>query len=49
MAMDLTECGTAFPYWMEDPFLREEFEATIARNGGRSRIEPSRYETPVIK
>ena len=46
-AMDLTEGGTAIPYWMEDPFLREEFEATIARNGGTSRMEPSRYEPPV--
>lgn len=45
-AMDLTEGGTAIPYWMEDPFLREEFEATIARNGGTSRMEPSRYEAP---
>lgn len=48
-AMDLTEGGTAIPYWMEDPFLREEFEATIARNGGKSRMEPSRYEPPVKK
>lgn len=48
-AMDLTEGGTAIPYWMEDPFLREEFEATIARNGGTSRMEPSRYEKPAPK
>lgn len=48
-AMDLTEGGTAIPYWMEDPFLREEFEATIARNGGTSRMEQSRYEPPVKK
>ena len=46
-AMDLAEGGTAIPYWMEDPFLREEFETTIARNGGTSRMEPSRYDPPV--
>ncbi len=45
-AMDLTEGGTAIPYWMEDPFIREEFEATIAASGGRSRMEPSRYARP---
>jgi len=45
-AMDLTEGGTAIPYWMEDPFIRHEFEATIAANGGTSRMEPSRYERP---
>jgi len=45
-AMDLTEGGTAIPYWMEDPHLRTEFEETIRVNGGTSRMEPSRYEKP---
>jgi len=45
-AMDVTEGGTAIPYWMEDPHLREEFEDLIARNGGKSRMEPSRYIRP---
>ncbi len=45
-AMDVTEGGTAIPYWMEDPFLRQEFEAEIARNGATSRMEPSRYDRP---
>jgi hypothetical protein len=31
---------------MEDPFLRQEFEAEIAKNGGISRMEPSRYDRP---
>lgn len=48
-AMDLDEGGTAIPYWMEDPHLREEFEATITANGGKSRMEPSRYEKPAVK
>ncbi len=45
-AMDLHEGGTAIPYWMEDPFLREEFEAEITKNGGKNRMEPHRYEKP---
>lgn len=45
-AMDIPEGGTAIPYWMEDPFLREEFEEAIRSNGGTCRMEPSRYEKP---
>jgi oxalate decarboxylase/phosphoglucose isomerase-like protein (cupin superfamily) len=45
-AMDLHEGGTAIPYWLEDPHLRAEFEATIIANGGKSRMEASRYEKP---
>ncbi len=26
-AIDVTEGGTAIPYWLEDPFLRQEYEA----------------------
>ena len=46
-AMDVTEGGTAIPYWMEDPHLRAEFEDDIARNGATSRMENSRYAKPV--
>jgi quercetin dioxygenase-like cupin family protein len=45
-AMEIQEGGTAIPYWMEDPFLREEFESRIKENGGEIRMEPSRYEKP---
>lgn len=45
-AMELHEGGTAIPYWMEDPHLRAEFEATIKANGGTSRMEDSRYQKP---
>ncbi|KZM49529.1 cupin domain-containing protein [Labrenzia sp. OB1] len=45
-AMDITEGGTAIPYWMEDPHLREEFEARIRASGGTLRMEPTRYEKP---
>jgi hypothetical protein len=44
--MDVTEGGTSIPYWMEDPYIREEFEATLRENGGKSRMEPSRYVKP---
>ncbi len=45
-AMDVTEGGTAIPYWMEDPYLREEYEGCIALNQGKSRMEQSLYERP---
>ncbi len=45
-AMDVTEGGTSIPYWMEDPYLREEFEGCIALNQGKSRMDPSLYEKP---
>lgn len=45
-AMDVTEGGTSIPYWMEDPYVREEFERCLGANGGSSRMEPSRYERP---
>jgi oxalate decarboxylase/phosphoglucose isomerase-like protein (cupin superfamily) len=44
--MDITEGGTSIPYWMEDPFVREEFARSIATNNAVSRMEPSRYEKP---
>jgi quercetin dioxygenase-like cupin family protein len=45
-AMDVTEGGTSIPYWMEDPFLREEFERNIALNQAKSRMEDSLYDKP---
>ena len=45
-AMDVTEGGTSIPYWMEDPFLREEFARNIALNQAKSRMEESLYEKP---
>src|SRR5262245_38535585 len=32
-AIDVTEGGTAIPYWLEDPFLRKEYEETLAKDG----------------
>ena len=45
-AIDVTEGGTAIPYWMEDPFLREEYEATLKAAGVASRMDPSLYDPP---
>jgi mannose-6-phosphate isomerase-like protein (cupin superfamily) len=45
-AMDIPEGGTAIPYWMEDPFICEEFKRCVDREGGEIRMEPSRYDPP---
>ncbi len=46
-AIDLKKGGSAIPYHEEDPYLRGEFEATLAREGARTRMEPELYEGPV--
>ena len=45
-AIDIPDGGTAIPYWMEDPFIREEYEAHLAREGVPSRMDPAWYEPP---
>jgi quercetin dioxygenase-like cupin family protein len=45
-AIDLDKGGTAIPYWMEDPFLREEFEATLKKNNVPCRMDPAWYVPP---
>ncbi|MCC2097762.1 MAG: hypothetical protein KDJ29_12770 [Hyphomicrobiales bacterium] len=45
-AIDLDKGGTAIPYWMEDPYLREEFEATLQKNGVDCRMDPAWYVKP---
>ena len=45
-ARDLDEGGTAIPYWLEDPFVREEYQKTLADNGVPSRMDPSWYAGP---
>ena len=44
--MDITEGGTAIPYWLEDPFLRKEYEETLRRDGVVSQMEDSLYRPP---
>ncbi len=43
---ELQEGGTAIPYWLEDPNIRREYEATLKQNGVESRMQPSWYEVP---
>ena len=45
-AIDIRDGGTAIPYDEEDPGIRREYEATIAKEGGKSRMEDWLYETP---
>jgi hypothetical protein len=42
--MDIPEGGTAIPYWMEDPFVKEEYDRTIKANGGVSHMKPAYYD-----
>ena len=43
-AIDLKKGGSAIPYDEEDPFIRTEFEATLAKEGATGRMEPELYE-----
>ncbi len=45
-AINIRDGGTAVPYDMEDPYLRKEFEETLAAVGTKSRMEPELYEAP---
>jgi mannose-6-phosphate isomerase-like protein (cupin superfamily) len=45
-AIDVTEGGTAIPYWLEDPFLRKEYEATLKREGVASQMGDELYRPP---
>ena len=40
----LKDGGTAIPYNDEDPYLRKEFEETLAKEGAKSRMESALYE-----
>jgi hypothetical protein len=42
----VTEGGTAIPYWLEDPFLRKEYEATLKQEGVTSQMEEALYRAP---
>ena len=45
-AIDVTEGGTAIPYWLEDPFLRREYEETLRKEGVASQMDPALYVAP---
>jgi hypothetical protein len=43
-AIDVTKGGNAIPYDQEDPAIRREYAATLAREGATSRMEPGLYD-----
>jgi hypothetical protein len=43
-AIDVTKGGAAIPYYMEDPYLRKEFEAKLKADGKQSRMEDKWYQ-----
>src|SRR5437588_738854 len=45
-AIDVTEGGTAIPYWLEDPFLRREYEETLGKEGVKSQMADELYRAP---
>ena len=45
-AIELSKGGSAIGYHQEDPAIRKEFEATLARDGLASRMKPEFYERP---
>ena len=45
-AIDLSKGGSAIPYHWEDPALRKEYEATLAKEGVASRMNPEFYQRP---
>jgi hypothetical protein len=42
-AIDIKQGGDAIPYNEEDPYLRKEFEATLAQEGMTTRMNPQWY------
>jgi quercetin dioxygenase-like cupin family protein len=45
-AIGLPDGGTAIPYWLEDPWLREEHAAAMARAGVANRMTDADYMRP---
>ena len=45
-AIDVNEGGTAIPYWMEDPYIRREYEETLRQNGVQNRMDAAWYDQP---
>ena len=45
-AIDIKKGGVAIPYHAEDPFLRQEFEAYMKREGVPVRMEQKLYDPP---
>jgi hypothetical protein len=43
-AWDIDKGGKAIPYRLEDPFIRAEYEAELAKSGAKSRMEDQLYK-----
>jgi hypothetical protein len=43
-SVDIPDGGTAIPYYMEDPHIREEYEAMLAKAQRKSDMDPSWYK-----
>ena len=43
-AMDIAEGGTSIPYWMEDPFIRKQYDAILEQNRAQNRMDPQFYD-----
>ncbi|RXZ33649.1 cupin, partial [Oxalobacteraceae bacterium CAVE-383] len=48
-AIDVNEGGTAIPYWMEDPYIRQEYEAKLKAINVNNRMDPNWYLPPERK
>ncbi|MDB5763005.1 MAG: Cupin domain protein [Herminiimonas sp.] len=48
-AIDITEGGNAIPYWMEDPYIRQEYEAKLKEANVTNRMDPNWYLPPERK
>jgi mannose-6-phosphate isomerase-like protein (cupin superfamily) len=46
-AVDVDQGGNAIPYCMEDPFIRAEYEQTLAKEGTATRMDPEWYKPGV--
>ena len=42
--MDINEGGSSIPYWMEDPYLKEEYLGMLSQNGAENRMKPEYYD-----
>jgi hypothetical protein len=47
-AMDIPEGGTAIPYYMEDPYLRDEFAEKLKAEGAVNRMEADFYKKGTV-
>ena len=45
-AIDVNQGGTAIPYWMEDPYIRKEYEQILKDNQVPCRMDPKWYAKP---